>query len=123
MACVLAWALLAAVPGCIDSQAIVQAQQHESNLARFEEIEVGKFRVTLPQAPGEPSHGVVEFHAFGQVVVRDRDKVAKALALNEPELRYRVLMPVRSLTRAAAGRAQPAHAARQIAQVANAALE
>ena len=121
VACVLAWALLAAAPGCIDSQALVQAQQHESSLARFEEIEVGKFRVTLPQTPGEPSRGVVEFHAFGQVVVRDRDKVAKALKLNEPELRYRVLMAVRSLTRCQLEEPNLHTLRGQIAQVANAA--
>jgi hypothetical protein len=95
----LAAACTLALPGCFDGGAIAQAHQEETDLVRMDEIDIGEFRITLPHAPGEPGGGVVEFQAFGQVPARDREKVAKALALNAPELRYRVLLAVRLLTR------------------------
>lgn len=84
--------------GCFDSGAIVEAQQHESDGVRTDEIPIGQFRITLPQAPGALGGGIVEFQAYGQVAARDREKVAKALLLNAPELRHRVLLAVRALT-------------------------
>jgi flagellar basal body-associated protein FliL len=92
-----ALALLVA-PGCFDRSALEQAQQQETDLVRAAEIELGEFRITLPHEPGTRARGVVEFKAFGRVAARDRDKVAKALAMTGPELRYRVLMAVRALT-------------------------
>jgi hypothetical protein len=95
----LAWTALALpLAGCFDSGAIVQAQKHESDLVRMDEIAIGEFRITLPKAPGELGGGIVEFQAYGQVAARDRDKVAKALLQSAPEVRHRVLMAVRALT-------------------------
>src|SRR5262245_6329745 len=76
-----------AVCGCVDSTALAQAQQEEVDLSRMDEIEIGTFRITLPRAEGSQRGGVVEFKAFGQVPARERKAVAKALALNTPELR------------------------------------
>jgi hypothetical protein len=112
-----------ALPGCFDGGAIVQAQQHETNLVRMDEIPIGEFRITLPHAPGNPGGGIVEFQAFGQVAARDHDKVAKALLLNAPELRYRVLMAVRSLSRQQLEEPNLTSLRTELVKLANAALE
>jgi len=89
----------------------------------MEEIEIGAFRITLPRAEGARSGGVVEFQVFGQVPARERDKVAKALTLNAPELRYRVVLAVRSLSHAELEEPNLHTLRASIAKLANAALE
>jgi hypothetical protein len=122
-AAALAAVALLVAPGCFDRSALEQAQQHETNLVRTEELELGEFRITLPHEPGTPSRGVVEFKAFGRVAARDRDKVAKALAMNGPELRYRVLMAVRALTTKQLEEPTLQTLRGQLAKLANASLE
>jgi hypothetical protein len=109
--------------GCFDSSAIVQAQQHESGRERMDEIAIGEFRITLPQAPGQLAGGIVEFQAFGRVAARDRDKVQKALLLNAPELRHHVLIAVRSLTPKQLEEPSLATLRAELTKLANASLE
>lgn len=115
--------LVCALAGCYDGSALVQAQTEEINLVRMDEIDIGEFRITLPRAPGGPEAGVVEFHAFGQVALRDREEVTKALELNGPEMRYRILLLVRSLTRKDLDEPKLQKLRDEIAKLANAALE
>jgi hypothetical protein len=119
----LAALLAVAAPGCYDRDAIVEARHEETKLVPLKEIDVGEFRITLPHSPGAPGGGVVEFHAFGQVAARDSDDVAGALALNAPELRYRVLLLVRSLTRQELDEPTLTTLRAGIAEVANSALD
>jgi hypothetical protein len=86
------------IVGCFDGATLLEAKQQETNLVRLDEIDLGEFRITLPGPHAATNGGMVEFHAFGQVANRDRAKVAKALKLNEPEFRYRLILLVRSLT-------------------------
>jgi hypothetical protein len=116
-------AVAGATPGCFDGGTILQAHEEETNLVRLEEIDIGEFRVTLPHAPGAAGGGVVEFHAFGQVTLRDRDKVAGILKENSAELRYRVLLLVRALTREQLDEPKLQSLRDQIANVANASFD
>jgi hypothetical protein len=86
------------VVGCFDRNTLVEAKQEESILVQLDEIDLGKFRITLPGALPATNGGIVEFHAFGQVAKRDRAKVSTTLKLNEPEFRYRLILAVRSMT-------------------------
>jgi hypothetical protein len=119
----LAGCLVSALGGCYDGAVLVQAQHEETNLVRMDEIDIGEFRITLPRAPGEAGGGVVQFHAFGQVALRDRDEVEKSLDLNGPELRYRVLLLVRSLSRKELDEPKLQELRDNIAKLANASLE
>jgi hypothetical protein len=114
---------LAATSGCVDGGAVLDAHEQETNLVRLDEIDIGEFRVTLPHAPGSAGGGVVEFHAFGQVAHRDRDKVASVLHQNSAELRYRVLLLVRALTREQLDEPRLQSLRSQITQVANASFD
>lgn len=109
--------------GCFDSGAILKAQEHEASRVRMDEIAIGEFRITLPQAPGQLAGGIVEFQAFGRVAARDRDKVQKALLLRAPELRYHVLMAVRALTPKQLEEPNLATLRAELTKLANASLE
>lgn len=124
-ACGLAFALaaVAVLPGCVDGGALVQAQQDETELVRLDEIDMGEYRITLPPASDDAGGAAVEFHIFGQVAMRDRAKVAEDLALNSPELRYRILLLVRSMTRAQLDEPGLETLRSGIAKLANAALD
>jgi hypothetical protein len=113
----------ATLPGCFDGSAILEAHKEETNLVRLDEVDIGEYRITLPQSPGRPSGGVVEFHVFGQVTRRDRDKVASALQFNSAEIRYRVLLLTRALTQEQLEEPKLSTLRNEIAKIANASLE
>jgi hypothetical protein len=123
--CGLAIVLLGAVtlPGCFDGSAILEAHKEETNLVRLDEIDIGEYRITLPESPGRPSGGVIEFHVFGQVARRDRDKVASALQFNSAEIRHRVLLLTRALTKEQLDEPKLSTLRNEIAKIANASLE
>jgi hypothetical protein len=110
-------------PGCFSGGTVLEAHEEETNLVRLDEIDIGEFRITLPHAPGAAGGGVVEFHAFGQVARRDRDKVASTLVHNSAEFRYRVLLLVRGLTRSQLDEPRLQSLRDQITKVANASLD
>jgi hypothetical protein len=121
----LAVALLAtiALPGCFDGSAILQAHEKETDLVRLDEVDIGEYRITLPHPPGRAGGGVLEFHIFGQVARRDRDKVASALQFNSAEIRYRVLLLTRGLTPEQLDEPKLTTLRTQITKIANASLE
>jgi hypothetical protein len=111
------------LPGCFDGSAILEAHKEETNLVRLDEIDIGEYRITLPESPGRPSGGVIEFHVFGQVARRDRDKVASALQFNSAEIRHRVLLLTRALTKEQLDEPKLSTLRNEIAKIANASLE
>ena len=95
-------AVLACLPtlgGCYDAAAMLQTRRDEVDVLRLEEVDLGKFRITLPHLPGDTDGGVVDFHAFGQVARSHRQEVTDLLESRGPELRYRMLLSVRSMAR------------------------
>jgi hypothetical protein len=119
----LALLTMIALPGCFDGSAILQAHEKETNLVRLDEVDIGEYRITLPHAPGRTGGGVIEFHVFGQVARRDRDKVASALQFNSAEIRYRVLLLTRGLTQEQLDEPKLTTLRTQITKIANASLE
>lgn len=83
--------------GCFDANNMIASRRELAKLARMEEIDLGAFRVSLPQMPNATSSAVVDFHAFGQVVNSKARAVSKAVEQHGPELRYRMLLAVREL--------------------------
>jgi hypothetical protein len=123
LAALAALACALTTPGCFDGGALVDRQRAETNRVRLDEVDIGKFRITLPHTAGERGPHIVDFHAFGQVAHRDRDKVAEALKLNAPELRYRVLLLVRAMSHGELDEPRLETLRQRLADVANAALE
>jgi len=83
--------------GCFDSSEMIEARRKVAILARLEEVDLGKYRLTLPQPVQTTEMAEIEFHAFGQVANRDLDQVTEALETYGPELRHRLLLAARQL--------------------------
>jgi len=83
--------------GCFDADAMIESRRKIAILARLEEVDLGKFRLTLPRPVESADMAEIQFHAFGQVANRDLDKVSEALQTHGPELRHRLLIAARQL--------------------------
>ena len=84
--------------GCFDASAMIEARRKVAVLARLEEIDLGKFRLTLSRPVQSEEMAEIQFHAFGQVANRDLDEVSDALETYGPELRHRLLLAARELS-------------------------
>jgi flagellar basal body-associated protein FliL len=84
--------------GCYNADALRKQRSEAANVVHMEEVDLGEFSICLPHVLGEAADSIVQFHVFGQVDSRDREKVARALQTRGPELRSRMLMSVRGLT-------------------------
>ncbi len=83
--------------GCFDASAMIEARRKVAVLARLEEIDLGKFRLTLSRPVQSDEMAEIQFHAFGQVANRDLDTVTDSLETFGPELRHRLLLATRQL--------------------------
>ncbi len=83
--------------GCFDADAMIEARRKVAILARLEEVDLGEYRLTLPQPVQSTEMAEVQFHVFGQVANRDLDQVTEALETYGPELRSRILLAARQL--------------------------
>jgi len=92
------WPLLCLLlTGCFDAQGMIDARRQTAILARLEEVDLGKFRLTLPQPPQNNELAEIQFHAFGQVANRDKKEVTDALDIHGPKLRNRLLLAARQM--------------------------
>lgn len=84
--------------GCLNAEAMIEAKRAIAIRARLEEIDLGEYRISLPQPTETTEAAEIFFHAFGQVANRDLDKVEELLETLGPELRHRMLLATRQLT-------------------------
>lgn len=85
------------LPGCLDAETLRHARDKAQESAQLAEVDLGAFSIALPHKPGEPSHGVIDFHAFGEVTRHDHDELATLLESRAPKLRAKMLLAIRSL--------------------------
>ena len=83
--------------GCFNSQAMIESRRKVAVLARLEEVDLGMFRLTLPQPFETSEMAEIQFHAFGQVANRDLDTVTEALEMYGPEFRHQLILAARQL--------------------------
>lgn len=119
VACVL---LVGLAAGCYDAQALTQAKREQAERMRLEDVDLGKYRITLPKLPHAPVGGVVDFHAFGQVPNRNRKAVEKEIKQGDAVLRNRMLIAVRTLTHADVEDPELTNLREKIAKVVNSSL-
>lgn len=116
-------AIVAVLAGCYDADKLLRQRAEVESGTRLEEVDLGEYRVTLPHVLGDATDSVVDFHAFGQVTRRDRDKLATALAAREPELRSKLLLMLRGLPDAAYEEPKLTALRQQIAEAINRSLD
>jgi len=83
--------------GCFDAEAMIGDRHKIAILARLEEVDLGKFRLTLPRPVQSSDIAEIQFHAFGHVANRDLGEVTEAIETYGPELRHRLLLAARQL--------------------------
>ncbi len=88
---------LVLLTGCFNTDAMIDARREVAILARLEEIDLGKYRLTLSRPVQSTEMAEIQFHAFGQVARRDLGDVTEAIETHGPELRHRLLMAARQL--------------------------
>ena len=84
--------------GCFNADALIEARRTIVMRTRLEEVDLGKFRVTLPHAAEKTENAELYFHVFGQVANRDLTKVQEAIGKNGPEIRHSMLIAARRMT-------------------------
>jgi len=109
--------------GCFDAEALIESRRAVAIRTRLEEVDLGKFRLTLPRPVQSTEMAEIEFHAFGQVANRDLKRVTEALETHGPELRHRLLLAARELRLADIQDPQLALLRTQITAVVNESLE
>lgn len=98
------WSLAIVVPaiilgGCYDGEALVKQAQSNALNASMAEVDVGKFRTTLPRDPNTGRYYELEMHIFG-IVPRSRlSEVKKLIKGEEFRVRQVTLTAVRQSTR------------------------
>jgi flagellar basal body-associated protein FliL len=122
---ILAIALLTApaLAGCYNAEALHKERQEADTAISLEEVDLGAFRITLPHILGDASDSVVDFHAFGQVALRDKKETEHELESRGPELRSRMLVAIRALNDSHLEEPKLSTLRKNIADVINGALD
>jgi len=83
--------------GCYDVQALVEARHDSENCVQFVEVDLGNFRVSLPQPSATTETAEIHFRAFGRVSSDDVEVVREMLNHHRPKLEHRILLAIRRL--------------------------
>lgn len=83
--------------GCFNAEGLIESRRLTAIRATLQEVELGEFRITIPQ--GEPYDQTTEvsFHVFGRVTNRDMEAVAEVLETYGPVIRDKMLVATREL--------------------------
>jgi hypothetical protein len=87
-----------ALVGCFNADAMIESRRVVAVRKRLVEVDLGEYRVTLPQAAKRTESPELHFHVFGQVANRDLDDIEEMLEKKGPEIRHDVLIVARMMT-------------------------
>lgn len=85
--------------GCYDGEAMLKQAQSTALSSSVVEVDLGKFRTTLPRDPNTNTFIELELHVFGTVSRAHLADVEKQLRTDDYRLRQETLTAVRSSTR------------------------
>ncbi|MBN1852395.1 MAG: hypothetical protein JW829_06710 [Pirellulales bacterium] len=81
--------------GCYDGEALVTQAEAKASREMQEEIDLGKYSVTLPRSTKASTTVTLELHLFANVAKRDVPKIKKQLNERMPILRHETIMKLR----------------------------
>ena len=90
---------LACCGGCYDGDAMVKQAQSTALNTRLAEVDLGKFRTTLPRDSTTNHYTSLDLHIFGTVPRYKLAAVTRQLKTDEYRVRYETLTAVRQSTR------------------------
>jgi len=85
--------------GCYDGQALLQQAQSAAISTTLAEVDLGKFRTTLPRDANTGMFTTIELHIFGTVPRTRLAAVERQLGNDEYRVRHETLTAVRQSTR------------------------
>jgi hypothetical protein len=85
--------------GCYDSKEMVKQAQSIALNSRLAEVDLGKFRTTLPRDPVTHNFTSLDIHIFGTVSRYQLAAVNRQLQADEYRLRHETLAALRKSTR------------------------
>ncbi|MEM6331148.1 MAG: flagellar basal body-associated FliL family protein [Planctomycetota bacterium] len=88
--------LLAAASGCYNGDALVDRVRNDALRHRLEEIDLGRYSITMPQDMETSETVEVEMHLFGSIARYKQKAVDELLDADQPMLRHRAVMAVRT---------------------------
>ena len=90
---------LSLMSGCYDGEAMLKQAKSTALSSSVVEVDLGKFRTTLPRDPNTNTFIELELHVFGTVSRAHFADVKKQLRTDDYRLRQETLTAVRSSTR------------------------
>ena len=76
---------------------MVEARRAVAIMARLEEVDLGKFRVSIPRPSETTEVAEIQFRVYGHVANRDLKLVQESLETRGPQLRHSMLLATRQL--------------------------
>ena len=84
--------------GCFNAEALIEARRLVAIRAQLMEVDLGNYRITLPQSSSLNETTEIRFHVFGKVANRDVKSVEEVLESEGPELRDKMIGVIRGLS-------------------------
>ncbi len=89
---------LIATGGCYNGDALVDRVRNDALRNRLEEIDLGRYAITMPRNPDTHETTEVEMQIFGSLARYKQKEVVSLLESKEPELRHGAVVAVRQST-------------------------
>ena len=88
---------LLASSGCFDANRLIESRRLTAIRAKLQEVDLGEFRVTLPQGDTVDHTTELRFRVFGRVATRQAESVREVIDNFEPQIRDQMLVATREL--------------------------
>ena len=118
--CALSMALTA---GCYNSKALVNQVRSNALRSQTHEIDLGRYRTTMPRDPITNTLTEIELHLFGTVPQYKIPAIEKQLKADEYKLRYDTLVAIRKTTAEELGEPDLGQLRARLMQVANSVIK
>lgn len=85
--------------GCFDAEALLETQRSAARLDELQEVDLGKYRISLAQDAENPQIKIAEvfFHAFGRIPYRDLQPARRSLEEHRADFEHQILLAIREL--------------------------
>lgn len=86
---------MGSLSGCYSREALVQRFRNDAMKHRVEEIDLGRFSVTMPRDPTLAETVEIDMHIFGTLARYKRDETEDQLEQDQHLFRHRTLLALR----------------------------
>jgi len=114
---------MALTAGCYNSKALVNQVRSNALRSQTHEIDLGRYRTTMPRDPITNTLTEIELHLFGTVPQYKISAIEKQLKADSYKLRYDTLVAIRKTTAEELGEPDLGQLRNRLMQVANSVIK